>query len=259
MKRSPPSFENNDSTYAVVGRSAVAELLNGERDVDKLFIQKGELKGAVHELVAKARAKGIPVVAVDKAKLDAMAAGAAHQGVAAYAAALRYAEPEELVERAKQRGEVPLLLALEGITDHQNLGAIIRSAECAGAHGILIPKRRAAGVSAAAAKAAAGALEHLPVAKVSNMNDALQKLQEQGLWVFSADRGGQPVYQCDLTLPAVIVIGGEDSGVSRLTRERSDFVAELPMYGHTPSLNASVAAALMLYEAVRQRHFSERG
>lgn len=244
--------EPRDETM-LEGRNAVAEALRSGRQIDKIFFAGNSISTLGH-LVAQARQQGITAQQVDKRKLDAMSVTGAHQGIIAQCAAASYRTLEQLLELAESRHEAPLLVLCDGITDPHNLGAIIRTAEIAGAHGVVIPRRRSAGLNGACAKAAAGALEYLPVAKVSNIASAVSDLKRRGLFVFAADMdGGQTLYQADLKAPAALVIGGEDQGVSALVKQQCDFVVRIPQRGKIPSLNASNAAAVLLYEAVRQR------
>ena len=241
-----------DDGLLLEGKNAVQEALESGREIDKIFFAAGSLKTVGH-LVARAREQGITAMEVDRHKLDHMSATGAHQGIIAQCAAAQYASMEDILALAKQRGEKPLLILCDGVTDPHNLGAIIRSCEIAGGHGVVIPKRRSAGLNGACAKAAAGALEHLPVAKCQNMQQAIEFLQKNGVFVFAADMGGAAMYETDLTVPAAIVIGAEGEGVSRLVRDKCDGVVSIPQKGKIQSLNASNAAAVLLYEAYRQR------
>lgn len=234
------------------GKNAVWEALCAGRQLDKLFFASGSA-ASVGRIIDRARKQGVPVQECDRRKLDRMSATGAHQGIIAVAAAAQYAAIGDILARAADRGQAPLVILCDGITDPHNLGAIIRSAEVAGAHGVVIPRRRSAGLNGACAKAAAGALEHLPVARVSNLASAMTELRENGLFLFAADMAGNSLYETDLTVPAGIVIGSEGAGLSRLVREQCDAVVSIPQYGHISSLNASNAAAVLLFEAVRQR------
>ena len=236
------------------GRNAVQEALAAGRPIDKLYIAAGETDRALSRLAAMAREAGAAVVETDRRKLDQLSATGAHQGVIAMVAAHAYATVEEILENAKNRGEAPLIVICDELSDPHNLGAIIRTAECAGAHGVIIPKRRSVGLTAVVGKASAGALEYLPVARVANLVSAIRELQKAGVWVFgTAADGDTALYQADLKGPAAIVIGNEGDGMSRLVAEACDFKVSIPMRGHISSLNASNAAAILLYEAVRQR------
>lgn len=238
------------------GRNVVLEALKGEREIDKLLIQKGDKEGSILKIISLAKAKGIVMQEVQKAKLDELTKQAKHQGVVCLAAAGTYCTIEDILEEAKQKNEAPFILLLDNIEDPHNLGAIMRSAHNAGVHGIIIPKRRSVGLTATVAKASAGATEYMKVAKVSNMVQAIQKLKEKGLWIACADMDGKIFYEENLTGPIGIVIGSEGEGVSKLTKENCDYIVSIPMYGKVTSLNASVAASLMVYEVVRQRHYS---
>ncbi len=243
-----------DTEGMIEGRNAVTEALRAGRAVDKLYIAKGDTDRTLSRLAAQARKAGAVVVEADRRKLDAMSITGAHQGVVAVAAAAEYASVEDLIALAKERGEPPLVVVCDEISDPHNLGAIIRTAECAGAHGVIIPKRRSAGLTAVVAKTSAGAVSYLPVARVPNIPQLLKGLKERGLWVFgTAAEGAAPLYQTDLRGPAAVVIGSEGEGMSRLVREECDFLVSIPMRGRISSLNASAAAAILLYEALRQR------
>ncbi len=237
------------------GRNAVIEALKGERTIDKILVQKGEKEGSVIKIISSAKAKNIVVQEVEKSKLDELTGREKHQGVVAYVAAHEYVSVEEILEYAKSKGEQPFVLILENIQDPHNLGAIIRTAHTAGVHGIIIPKRRAVGLTGTVAKSSAGALEHTKVAKVSNIQQTIKELKESGLWIACADMGGKTLFEEDLTGPIGIVVGSEGEGISRLTRENCDYIVSVPMYGKVTSLNASVAASIMVYEVVRQRNF----
>lgn len=239
---------------AVIGRNAVRELLRSDRPVDKLMVQRGERTGSIVVLVAQAIEKGIPVIEVEKSKLDNMASFAPHQGVIALAAEKEYCTVEDLLQIAQDRGEAPLLVICDGVTDPYNLGAIIRCAECCGAHGLIIPKRRAAGLTPLVTKASAGAVEHLAVAKVANIASTVELLKKKGVWTFAAEAGGSDVYSTDLKGPCAIVLGSEGNGVSQLVRKTCDAVISIPMYGKVNSFNVSTAAAILLAEAARQHH-----
>ncbi len=239
---------------AVIGRNAVRELLHGNRTVDKLLVQKGERTGSIVVLVAEAIERGIPVVETDKAKLDAIAGFAPHQGVIAFAAEKDYCTVEEILAVAESRGEPPLIVLCDGVTDPYNLGAIIRCAECCGAHGLIIPKRRAAGLTPLVTKASAGALEHLAIAKVANIAATVETLKKRGVWVYAAEADGTNLYEADLKGPCAIVMGSEGDGVSRIVRNACDGVLSIPLYGKVNSFNVSTAAAVILAEAARQHH-----
>lgn len=237
------------------GRNAVTEALRAGRPLDKVYVSNGDTDTALARIAAMAREAGAVVVSCDRHKLDQLAEGRSHQGVVAIAAAHEYATLEDLLARAEEAGEPPLLVLLDEISDPHNLGAVLRTAECAGAHGIVIPKRRSAGLNAVVAKASAGAVEYLPVARVPNMTAAIETLKQRGVWIYgTAANAVSDLYHTDLRGPAAIVIGSEGDGMSRLVAESCDFLVSIPMRGHINSLNASAAAAIFLYEAVRQRH-----
>ncbi|MCI8909707.1 MAG: 23S rRNA (guanosine(2251)-2'-O)-methyltransferase RlmB [Oscillibacter sp.] len=238
----------------IEGRNAVIEALRAGTAIDKVYLQKGDTDKTLGHIASKARAAGAVVVEADRRKLDAMSRTHAHQGVIALASVREYVSVQSLLDRARERGEPPLLVICDEISDPHNLGAILRTAECAGAHGVVIPKRRSAGLTAVVAKTSAGAVAHLPVARVPNLPSLLKDLKKQGLWVFgAAAEGSTDLYQADLKGPAAIVIGSEGDGMSRLTAENCDVLVRIPMRGKLNSLNASAAAAILLYEAVRQR------
>lgn len=237
----------------IIGRNPVMEALRAGREIDSLLVARGERSGSIRQLLAICREKGIVVKEVDAKKLESLCGHANHQGVAAYAAAHTYASVEDLLARAQERGEPPFFIVCDEVEDPHNLGAIIRTAEAAGAHGVIIPKRRAASLSFAVAKASAGALEHLPVARVSNLAATLTGLKQAGLWIYGADMSGTSYCETDYTGPCALVIGSEGHGLSRLIRERCDFTVSLPMRGKINSLNASVAAGIFMYEIARQR------
>ena len=238
---------------AVVGRNAVRELLKSDRSIDKIFVRRGDREGSIVVLVAEAVSRGIPVIEVEKNKLDTLAGYAPHQGIVALAAAKEYTTVEDILEIAKSRGEKPLIVIADGIVDPYNLGALIRCAECAGAHGLIIPKRRAVGLTPIVTKASAGAIEHLAIAKVSNIAQTLSWLKKQGVWTYAAEAGGKSYHDTDFRGPAAIVFGSEGDGVSSLIMERCDFITSIPMYGKVNSFNVSTAAAVILSEAARQK------
>ncbi len=236
------------------GRNALQEALRAGRTIDKVFIADGDTDKGLQRLAAQAKEAGAVVVPVDRRKLDMMSFTHAHQGVITLAAAHEYATVDEILEEAASRGENALIVICDELTDPHNLGAIMRSAECAGAHGVIIPKRRSVGLTATVAKASAGAVEYMKVARVTNINNAINELKERGVWVFgTAAEGSIPMYKADLTGPAAIVIGNEGDGMSPLVRKNCDVMVHIPMQGRISSLNASAAAAILLYEAVRQR------
>ncbi|MBE6022916.1 MAG: 23S rRNA (guanosine(2251)-2'-O)-methyltransferase RlmB [Cellulosilyticum sp.] len=247
------TFEIDENV--LFGRNSVMEALKGTREIDKIFVQKGEKEGSVIKILSLARSKGVVVQEVEKAKLDELTGREKHQGVLAYVAAHEYASVDEILEEARAKGEQPFVVILDNIQDPHNLGAIIRTAHNAGAHGVIIPKRRAVGLTGTVSKSSAGALEYMKVAKVSNIVQTIRELKEQGLWIACADMDGKTLYEEELTGPIGIVVGSEGEGVSKLTKDNCDYIVSVPMYGKVTSLNASVAASLMVYEVVRQRNF----
>ena len=234
----------------IEGRNAVLESFRSGKCVDKLFILDGCQDGPVRTI---ARKKDTIINYVPKERLDQLSETGAHQGVIAQVAAYEYATVEDILEKAREKGEAPFIFILDNIEDPHNLGAIIRTANLAGAHGVIIPKRRAAGLTSTVAKTSAGALNYTPVAKVTNLGQTIDELKEKGLWFVCADMNGETMYRLNLTGPIGLVIGNEGEGVSRLIREKCDFVASIPMKGDIDSLNASVAAGVLAYEIVRQR------
>ena len=249
--RDPEAEENENQ---IEGRNALTEALRSGRTIDKVFIAAGETDRALQKLAADAREAGAVVVPVDRRKLDFMSQSHSHQGVIALVAAREYYSIDDILAEAESRGEPPLIVICDELSDPHNLGAIIRTAECAGAHGVIIPKRRSVGLTAVVAKASAGAVEYMKVAKVNNITAAIQELKQKGVWVFgTAAEGSIPMYQADLKGATAIVIGSEGDGMSRLVRENCDVTVHIPMSGKISSLNASNAASILLYEAVRQR------
>ncbi|MBQ4112911.1 MAG: 23S rRNA (guanosine(2251)-2'-O)-methyltransferase RlmB [Clostridia bacterium] len=238
----------------VIGRNAVRELLRSDRTVDKLLVRRGDREGSIVVLVAEAVEKGIPVVEVDKAKLDSLAGFVPHQGVIAMVAQKEYCTVEDILAIAEERGEKPFIVIADGITDPYNLGALIRCAEGCGAHGLIIPRRRAVGLTALVAKSSAGAMEHLAVAKVANIHQTILDLQKAGVWVYAAEAGGASHYDTNFKGPCALVMGSEGDGVSRVVKETCDGVVSIPMYGHVNSFNVSTAAAVILAEIARQHH-----
>lgn len=237
----------------VEGRNAVIEAFRSGKPVDKLFVLDGCQDGPVRTIIREAKKHDTIINFVTKERLDQISETKKHQGVIAYAAAYEYSEVEDMLELAKKKGEDPFLILLDNIEDPHNLGAIIRAANLAGAHGVIIPKRRAVGLTATVAKTSAGALNYTPVAKVTNLAKTMEELKEKGLWFVCADMGGESMYRLNLTGPIGMVIGNEGDGVSRLVKEKCDFIASIPMKGDIDSLNASVAAGVLAYEIVRQR------
>ena len=237
----------------IEGRNAVIEALRSEKPVDKLYILDGCQDGPVMTIKRMAKNKDIFVKYVAKERLDQLSDTGHHQGVIAMAAAYEYAEVEYILQNAKEKGEAPFIFLLDNIEDPHNLGAIIRTANLAGAHGVIIPKNRAVGLTATVARTSAGALNYTPVARVTNISKTIEELKKEGLWFVCADMGGETMYRLNLTGPIGLVIGNEGEGVSRLVREKCDFIASIPMKGDIDSLNASVAAGVLAYEIVRQR------
>lgn len=237
----------------IEGRNAVLEAFRSGRPVDKLFVQDGCKDGPIQSITREAKKHDTIIQYVTRERLDQMSETGRHQGVIAYAAAYQYAEVEDILKLAADKGEPPFLVLLDGIEDPHNLGAIIRTANLAGAHGVIIPRHRAAGLTATVARTSAGALNYTPVAKVTNLATTIDALKEKGLWFVCADMGGEIMYQLNLTGPIGMVIGNEGSGVSRLVKERCDMTAAIPLRGDIDSLNASVAAGVLAYEIVRQR------
>jgi 23S rRNA (guanosine2251-2'-O)-methyltransferase len=246
------TVEVEEGTGLIIGRNAVRELLKSDREIDKLLVQRGEREGSIVVLVAMAVEKGIPVVETDKAKLDAMSGFAPHQGVVAMASEKEYCTVEDILAIAEERGEAPFIVIADGITDPYNLGALIRCAEGAGAHGIIIPKRRSTGLTPLVSKSSAGAIEHMAIAKVSNISNTILSLKEKGVWVFAAEAGGTPYYETNFKGPCAIVLGSEGNGVSQIVVENSDALTSIPMYGKVNSFNVSTAASVILCEVARQ-------
>lgn len=239
--------------FTIEGRNAVLEAFRSGKTIDKLFVLDGCHDGPVMSIVREAKKADTIINYVQKERLDAMSTTGKHQGVIAQAAAYQYAEVEDMLQAARQKGEPPFLFLLDNIEDPHNLGAIIRTANLAGAHGVIIPKRRAVGLTATVAKTSAGALNYTPVAKVTNLAATIEELKKEGLWFVCADMGGETMYRLNLTGPIGLVIGSEGEGVGRLVKEKCDYVASIPMKGDIDSLNASVAAGVLAYEIVRQR------
>ncbi|MBQ7660881.1 MAG: 23S rRNA (guanosine(2251)-2'-O)-methyltransferase RlmB [Clostridia bacterium] len=240
---------------AVFGRNALRELLASGRAVDKIFVQRGEREGSITQLVAIALSKKIPVVEVEKQKLDHLSGGGNHQGVVAMAAQIEYVGIDDILEIAASRNESPFVVILDGVQDPHNIGAIIRSADVFGVHGVIIPKHRAGGITAAVEKTSAGALEHVAVAKVTNISDTIEKLKKSGLWIYAAEVGGTDIEKVEFGHEGIgVVLGSEGDGVSRLVLEKCDFRVTIQNYGHVNSLNVSCAAAVVLSKAAAARH-----
>lgn len=237
----------------IAGRNPVSEALRSGRPIDKLLVARGEKSGAVVAILAKAREREIPVKEVDRIKLDFLSGNAPHQGVIALAAAKEYSSVEDILAYAQERGEPPFIVILDGIEDPHNLGAIIRTAECTGAHGVIIPKRRSVGLTYTVGKASAGAVEYMRVARVTNIPSLIDELKERGVWIYGADMNGTDYSKCDMSGACAIVIGNEGKGISRLVREKCDVIVSLPMRGKINSLNASVAAGVLMYRCLEAR------
>lgn len=249
MSEKNKEYQYDDIVY---GRNAVLELLKSNRDINKIFVERGEKHGSIKEIIAKAKEAGVIIAEVEKAKLERMTSEN-HQGVIAMVPPFDYCDIEDILDLAKEKGENPFVVILDGIEDPHNLGAIIRTAETAGVHGIIIPKRRSASVNSTVSKVSAGAVTYMKVARVNNLKDAIRHLKEEGLWVIGTDGEAKEFYnQLDLTGPIALVIGSEGFGMSRLVKENCDGLVKIPMKGKITSLNASVAAGIMMYEVVRQ-------
>lgn len=246
-------FDERIHTLVIEGRNAVLEAFRSGKPIDKVFVLDGCQDGSIRTIVREAKKHDTILNFVSKERLNQLSQTGKHQGAIAYAAAYEYAEVEDVFRLAEERGEDPFILLLDNIEDPHNLGAIIRTANLAGAHGVIIPKRRAVGLTATVAKTSAGALNYTPVAKVTNLAKTMEELKERGMWFVCADMGGESMYRLNLTGPIGLVIGNEGEGVGRLVKEKCDFVASIPMKGEIDSLNASVAAGVLAYEIVRQR------
>ena len=244
--------ESEVASNLVIGRNAVRELLSGDADVEKVYVQRGEREGSINLLVSMVKEKKIPLIELDRSKLDRMCANARHQGIIAVASEHEYSTVDEILEYAESLGEPPFIVLLDGVEDPHNLGAILRSAECMGAHGVIIPKRRAVGLTPTVAKASAGAIMHIRVAKVTNLASTIDELKERGIWFYAADMGDSSIYERDMRGAVGIVMGSEGDGISRLVKEKCDFVVSIPMYGKINSMNVSCAAAVILSEVARQ-------
>lgn len=251
-KNEPVRGDNRAKEDLIVGRNAVAEALRAGRALDSVLLAKGERAGSIGALVGQCRSRGIPVKEVDPRRLDSLC-GPHHQGIAAVAACKEYATLEELFALAESRGEPPFFIVCDELEDPHNLGAILRTAEAAGAHGVVIPKRRSAGLTSAVYKASAGAVEYVPVARVANIAEALREMKKRGVWIYGLDMDGEPWCSAELSGAMALVVGSEGQGIGRLVKEQCDFILSLPMYGRISSLNASVACGIVLYEAARQR------
>ncbi len=244
----------------IEGRNPVLEALKAGREIDKILVAKGSEKGSIQKIIGIAKEKKIPIQYVERQKIDQLSESHAHQGVMAFVAAYQYAELEEILQRAEQKKDAPFLLLLDGITDPHNLGSILRTADAAGVDGVIIPKRNAVGLTATVAKTSAGAVEYVPVVKVPNLSQNIDKLKRNGFWIIGADMDGEKdYYDEELTGKIALVVGSEGSGIGRLIKEKCDFLVRIPMKGKVGSLNASVAASILMYEAVRQREQKGRG
>lgn len=241
----------------LIGRNPVREAIKSGRDIDKILVKKGEIEGSLVPIIKMAKSSGIPIVETEKQKLDQMAEGENHQGVIAYVATHSYCEVKDILSAAREKGHDPFIIILDKITDPHNFGSIIRSANCVGADGIIIPKRNSVGLNSVVAKTSAGAVEYTPVAKVTNIAQTIEALKKEGIWVAGAEAGGDTMYRTNLKGPLALVIGSEGEGISRLVKENCDFLVEIPMYGDINSLNASVAAAVLMYEISRQRQIDK--
>ena len=246
---------NMSEENVIEGRNAVIEAIRAGRPLDKVFLVRGSSDKALAFIASSAKSAGVTVTECDRRKLDAMSTTGAHQGVIAVAAAKAYCDLDDILDKAIQLGQDPFVVVCDGIEDPRNLGAIIRCAECAGAHGVVIPKHRSAGITAAADKASAGAAEHMLIARVPNLASAMDEMKKRGLWIYGAEANGDShLWKTDMRGPICLVIGSEGAGISRLVREKCDFIIDIPLMGQVNSLNASAAAAVLLYEIVRQRH-----
>ena len=252
-KTAPPRRADETNENMLIGRNSVLEAFRAGRTIEKLFVQKGLESGPVQTIISQARKNGCVYTFADRSRLEQICGYDKHQGGVAFAAAWEYASVEDILEAAREAGEDPFIIVADGIQDPHNLGAIIRSAHQAGAHGLIIPKRRAAGMTQVVVAASAGAVHYLPVAKVTNLTKTIRDLQEQGIWFSAADMSGESMYDCDLTGPCGLVVGSEGEGVSRLVRETCDRTVRIPMKGKIDSLNASVAAGILAFEVMHQR------
>ena len=237
------------SENVIVGRNAVSELLKSTRAVDKIFVKDGAWEGSIKEIAAMAREKGIPLVSCGKGKLDKLAPGMAHQGIIAFAAEKEYSTVDDIIDYAKSKCQDPFILIADGINDPHNLGALIRCAEAAGCHGLIIPKRRSVTLTATVAKSSAGAIEHLRIAKVTNLASTVEDLKKRGVWIYAAEADGEDIDTVKIVTPAAFVLGSEGQGVSRLIKDKSDFILSIPMKGKVNSLNVSSAGAVILFHA----------
>ena len=241
----------------IEGRNAVLEALKTGKTIDKIYVKKGEYSGTLRLIIKKAKESGVAVSETENIKLDEMAQSRAHQGVIAVCPVREYAEVSEIIARAESRNEKPFIVILDGVTDNYNLGAVIRTAEACGAHGVIIPKRRSATLTGMVSKASAGALEHMLVARVSNIANTIESLKKRNIWIICADASGRDMYDSPLDGAVALVVGGEGEGVGRLIKQKSDYIVKIPMYGKIPSLNSSVAAGVIMYEIIRRRNLTD--
>ncbi len=245
-------FDNKENI--IYGRNAVRELLKKNAEIDKIFVIRSERSGSLGYLIALAEEKHIPVLEADKSKLDKMSDGGVHQGICAITSSIQYVDVEDILNIAEQRGQSPFIVVADGIEDPHNLGAIIRTCECAGVHGLIIPKRRCATVNGTAVKASAGAASYLPIAKVTNLASTVDELKKRGVWVYAADFGGSNYFECDFSGGVCVILGAEGKGVSSLLKSKCDFTVSIPMMGNVNSLNVSCAAAVILNEITKQKY-----
>lgn len=254
QKKSCTSINTELPEDVLIGRNAVIEAIRSGRGINKLLIADGDKEGSVKEVISLAKEQGIVIQFVERSKIEGIAGGLRHQGVLAYVAPVAYSDLETILQAAETKGEAPFLLLLDELEDPHNLGALLRTADATGVHGVLIPKRRSVPLTATVAKTSAGAVEYVPVARIGNIAQTLRKLKDKGFWVAGADMdGSQNYYEADLTGPLVLVVGSEGHGMSRLTKEQCDFIVKMPMVGKINSLNASVAGSILMYESMRQR------
>ena len=247
-------FQNKDYQDIVEGRNAVTELLKSDKDINKIFVQRGEKHGSINQIISLAKSKKIVIVEVDKSKLDVMSQTKNHQGIIAVVPPFEYSDIDEILEYAKSRNEDPFVVILDGIEDVHNLGSIIRTAETAGVHGIIIPKRRGALVNSTVSKTSAGAVQYMKIARVNNLNDAIKELKDKGLWIYGTDMDAKNYYYEEKLLgPIALVVGSEGFGISNLVKKNCDVLIKIPMKGKITSLNASVSAGIVMYEVVKQR------
>lgn len=254
MRTNRRNRAGDDGSEVVVGRNPVREALRAGRPMERILIGPGEPSGVLQQIVAEAEGRGIVVRRADRRQLERLSQGEVHQGVVAIAAPVAYARLEDVFALAERRAEPPLILLLDEVQDPHNLGSLLRSADGAGAHGVIVPRRRAAGLTMTVARTSAGAVEHVPVVQVANIVDTVRRLKQNGLWIAGADMDAEQTYwEADLTGPLALVVGGEDKGIGRLVREQCDFVVRIPMFGNVNSLNVGVAGGLFLFEVLRQR------